>query len=182
MFGLQHWNVEPDMFLFAKAVTSGYFPLGGVGVNDRIARTLDTGSSVWMHAFTYSCHPVGCAVALATLDVIERENFPQQAAEKGAYLLKRLREALADHPHVGEVRGLGMMTAIEYVRDRETKAEFAPEEKVGHRVHVAAQERGLFSRLRGDVFCIAPPIISTEKQLDRIAEIMKGATEAVLGR
>lgn len=180
MFGLQHWNVEPDMFLFAKAVTSGYFPLGGVGINDRIAQTLDTASPVWMHAFTYSCHPVGCAVALATLDVIEREKFPQQAAEKGTYLLRRLREALADHPHVGEVRGLGMMTAVEYVRDKRTKEEFPAEEKVGHRVHVAAQERGLFSRLRGDVFCIAPPIISTERQLDRIAEIMKDATEAVL--
>jgi adenosylmethionine-8-amino-7-oxononanoate aminotransferase len=167
---------------FAKAITSGYFPRGGIGVNDKIASAFDTAQAIWMHAFTYSSHPVGCAVALAMLDIVERENFPQQAAEKGKYFLGRLREALAGHPHVGDVRGLGLMCAIEYVRDKSTKEEFAPEEKVGHRVHVAAQERGLFSRLRGDVFCLAPPIITTEKQLDRIVEIMQGATEAVLGK
>src|SRR3990172_4019979 len=133
-------------------------------------------------AFTYSCHPVGCAVALATLDIIEREDFPKQAAQKGRFFLSRLRDALADHPHVGDVRGLGLMAAVEYVRDKSTKEEFAPEEKVGHRVHVAAQERGLFSRLRGDVFCLAPPIITTEQQLDKIVEIMRDATDAVLGK
>ena len=182
MFGLEHWGIEPDMITFAKGVTSGYFPLGGIGINDRLAEVFDAADQVWMHAFTYSAHPVGCAVALATLDIIQREDFVTQAREKGSRLLKSLKNALGDHPHVGEVRGLGLMCAIEYVRDKSTKQEFAPEEKVGPRVHAAAQERGLFSRLRGDVFCIAPPIVTSPSQLDRIAEIMKGATEAVLGR
>ncbi len=182
MFGLQHWGVEPDMILFAKAITSGYFPLGGIGVNDKIASAFESAKAVWMHAFTYSSHPVGCAVALATIDIIERENFPRQAAEKGRYFLGKLRDALAGHQHVGDIRGLGLMCAIEYVRDKSTKEEFSPEEQVGHRVHVAAQERGLYSRLRGDVFCLAPPIITSEQQLDRIVEIMVGATEAVLGK
>jgi len=182
MFGLEHWGVEPDMITFAKAITSGYFPLGGIGINDRIAEVFDAAENVWMHAYTYSAHPVGCAVALANLDIIQREDFVTQAREKGAYLLGALQQALSDHPHVGEVRGLGLMCAIEYVKDKATKEEFKPEEKVGVRVHAAAQERGLFSRLRGDVFCLAPPIVTTKSQLDRIVEIMKGATEAVLGR
>ena len=107
MFGLEHWGIEPDMITFAKAITSGYFPLGGIGVSDRLAEVFDAAENVWMHAFTYSGHPVGCAVALANLDIIEREDFVGQAREKGAYLLKSLKQALAGHPHVGEVRGLG---------------------------------------------------------------------------
>jgi adenosylmethionine-8-amino-7-oxononanoate aminotransferase len=181
MWGLEHWGVEPDMIQFAKAITSGYFPLGGIGISEAIANVLDTGEMTWMHAYTYSAHPVGCAVALKTIDIIEREDFPAQAAEKGAYLLKNLQQALAGHPHVGEVRGKGLMCGIEYVQDKQTKAEFPPAEQVGARVHAAAQKRGLFSRLRGDVFCLAPPIITPTAQLDRIVEIMADATREVLG-
>ena len=108
-FALDHWGVEPDVFQFAKAITSGYFPLGGVGVAERIAKVLDHGASPWMHAYTYSAHPVGCAVALRNLDILEREGLPAQAAQKGDYLLAQLRASLADHPHVGEVRGKGLM-------------------------------------------------------------------------
>ncbi len=104
---------------------------------------------------------------------LEQEDFVGQAREKGAYLLKSLKQALAGHPHVGEVRGLGLMWAIEYVKDKATREEFKPEEKVGARIHAAAQERGLFSRLRGDVFCLAPPIVTSQQQLDRIIEIMQ---------
>lgn len=181
LFALDHWGIEPDMLLFAKAVTSGYFPMGGVGISDRIAAVLDSGEQTWMHAFTYSAHPVGCAVALANLDLVVGEGYPQQCAEKGAYLLARLQESLGNHPHVGEIRGLGLMTAIEYVQDRATKAEFPASENVGNRVHQAAQKRGLFSRLRGDVFNLASPAITTQSQLDEMVEIMVAATHEVLG-
>lgn len=182
MFGLEHWGVEPDMMLFAKAITSGYFPLGGVGISEKIARVLDTGELPWMQAYTYSGHPVGCAVALRTLDIVEQEGFPAQAAEKGAYLLKNLRDALGSHRHVGDVRGLGLMCALEFVHDRATKAEFPVEDKIGGKVHLAAQRRGLFSRLRGEsVFCLAPPIVTPYPMLDRIVEIMAGAVGEVLG-
>ncbi len=180
-FGLEHWGIEPDIMQFAKAITSGYFPLGGIGVNDEIANVLDTGDMVWMHAYTYSSHPVGCAIALRNLDIIEQEDFPAQAAEKGDYLLKQLDSALSNHPHVGEVRGLGMMAAVEYVQDKSTKAEFPPEDKIGVKIDAATQERGLFSRLRGDVFCIAPPIVTSKAQIDRIVDIMRDSTVAVLG-
>jgi adenosylmethionine-8-amino-7-oxononanoate aminotransferase len=181
MFGLTHWNVEPDMIQFAKAITSGYFPLGGIGVNDDVAAVLDSGDSVWMHAFTYSAHPVGCAVALANLDIIEKEDFPAQAAEKGTRLLDGLKNALADHKNVGDVRGLGMMCAVEIVKDKSTKEEFPAEEKVGIKIHQAAQQRGLFSRLRGDVYCLAPPIVTTEAQIDQIVDALRGAVDDVLG-
>jgi adenosylmethionine-8-amino-7-oxononanoate aminotransferase len=182
LFGLQHWGVEPDMILFAKAITSGYFPLGGMGISEKIARVLDQGDMAWMHAYTYSAHPVGCAVALRTLEIIEQESFPAQAAEKGAALLKNLQAALGSHPHVGDVRGKGLMCGIEFVQDKGTKAEFPASEKIGSRVHLAAQKHGLVSRLRGEsVFCLAPPIITPPALLDRIVEIMALAIEDVLG-
>jgi adenosylmethionine-8-amino-7-oxononanoate aminotransferase len=142
---------------------------------------MDEGKATWMHAYTYSAHPVGCAVALANLDIIEGEDFPTQAAEKGRYLLDGLQSALGDHPHVGEIRGLGLMIGIELVQDKEAKAEFPAAEKVGIRVHQAAQERGLFSRLRQDVFCLAPPVIISRSQMDRVVEIMTESVDEVLG-
>ena len=180
LFALDHWGVEPDMMQFAKAVTSGYFPLGGVGVNDTIAEVLDESSSPWMHAYTYSAHPVGCAVALRTIDIILDEDFCAQAAAKGERLLAGLKAALADHPHVGEVRGKGLMCAVEMVQDKATKAEFPATDNIGVKVHAATQQRGLFSRLRGDVFCLAPPVVTTTEQLDRIVEILAAAIAEVL--
>ena len=182
LFGLAHWGVEPDMILFAKAITSGYFPLGGIGINEKIANVLDAGELPWMHAFTYSAHPVGCAVALATLDIIQKEDFPTQADEKGALLLRGLQSALSSHAHVGDVRGKGLMCGIEFVQDRRTKAEYPAEEKIGSKIHAAAQKRGLFSRLRGEsVFCLAPPVVTPAPVLDRIVEIMAEAVAEVLG-
>ena len=180
LFALDHWGVEPDMMQFAKAVTSGYFPLGGVGVNDTIAEVLDESSSPWMHAYTYSAHPVGCVVALRTMDIILDEDFPAQAAAKGAHLLAGLQAALESHPHVGEVRGKGLMCAVEIVQDKATKAEFPATDNIGVKVHAATQQRGLFSRLRGDVFCLAPPVVTTTGQLDRIVEILAAAIAEVL--
>ncbi len=181
MFALDHWGVRPDMIQFAKAITSGYFPLGGIGISDEIAHTMQTGNTAWMHAYTYSAHPVGCAVALAMQDIIRKEDFPGQAARKGARFLQNLKDAVADHPHVGDVRGLGLMCAVEIVKDKETKEEFSADEKVGPRVHQAGVQRGLFSRVRGDVYCLAPPIVTTEEQLDQIVDILKESIKAVLG-
>jgi putrescine---pyruvate transaminase len=180
-FGLEHWGVAPDIMQFAKGITSGYFPFGGVGVSDAIARSLDEAPGPWMHAYTYSAHPVGCAVALSTLQIIEEENLVAEAARKGALLLDALRSRLGDHPCVGEIRGKGLMCAVEFVKDRVTKAPFAPEEQVGARIHAEAIARGLFSRVRGDVFVLAPPFIIPDATLHRIAEILASATKAVIG-
>jgi putrescine---pyruvate transaminase len=180
-FALDHWHVAPDVVQFAKAITSGYFPFGGIGINDEIARVLDEAPTPWMHAYTYSAHPTGCAVALRTLQIIEEENLVAEAARKGAHLIDVLRAHLAHHPHVGEIRGKGFMCALEFVKDRETKKPFAPEEQIGARVFAEAQTRGLFSRVRGDVFVLAPPFVTPDHVLDRIGEILVSATKAVLG-
>jgi L-2,4-diaminobutyrate transaminase len=134
-----------------------------------------------MHAYTYSAHPVGCAVALRTLQILEDEHLVAQAARKGARLLEALRAGLGHHPHVGDVRGKGLMCAVEFVKDRGARTAFGPDERVGARIHAEAVARGLFSRVRGDVFVLAPPFVTPDDVLDRIAEILAAATRAVLG-
>jgi putrescine---pyruvate transaminase len=181
LFALEHWGVEPDLISFAKGITSGYFPLGGVGVNDAIAAALDSDTTPWMHAFTYSAHPVGCAVALRMLDILDREALPARAASLGDHLLERLRTTLGDHRHVGEIRGLGLMCAVEFVQDRETKAPFPVSGKVGTRINAEAQRRGLFSRHRGDIYMLAPPFVITNEQIDRIVAILTESVHTVLG-
>jgi adenosylmethionine-8-amino-7-oxononanoate aminotransferase len=179
-FALDHWNVQPDLVQFAKGITSGYFPLGGVGVNDTIASILDDSAAPWMHAFTYSAHPVGCAVALRNIRILEEEDLLKHASEKGEYLLSGLRDALGDHPHVGDVRGKGLMCAIEIVKDKASKEEFAASESIGARIDHEAQSRGLFSRCRGDVYYLAPPFVTTYSQLDRIVGVLRDSVKAVL--
>ena len=181
MFAFDHWGIEPDIVQFAKAITSGYFPFGGIGVSDAIKATLDDDGRPWMHAYTYSAHPVGCAVALRTLRIIEDEGFPEQAATKGRGLLDRLVAALGDHPHVGNIRGKGLMCAVEIVQDRDTKQSFPAADKVGPRVHRHALDRGLFSRVKGDSYLLAPPFVITNEQLDRAVEILAAAIDDVVG-
>ena len=181
MFGLEHWGVKPDMIQFAKAITSGYFPLGGIGISDEIADVMHDSGKPWMHAYTYSAHPTGCAIACAMLDLIEAEDFSAQAAEKGKRLLVGLKDALGGHPNVGEVRGLGMMCAIEYVKDRATKELFDPSEDIGAKINAQTIERGLFSRIRTDAFFLAPPIVTDNDTIDRMIEITAESTKAVLG-
>ncbi|MDH3714329.1 MAG: aspartate aminotransferase family protein [Gammaproteobacteria bacterium] len=181
MWALEHWGVEPDLIQFAKAITSGYFPFGGIGISDEIADVMLNSGEPWMHAYTYSAHPIGCAMALAMLDIVEREDFPGQAAEKGAYLMSALQAALGEHPHVGDIRGLGLMCALEFVQDRGSKQEFDPALGIGAKIHAAGMQRGMFSRVRGDVYCIAPPIVTGRETLDSIVEILLSSTQAVLG-
>jgi len=181
-FGLSRYDVEPDIVCFAKAITSGYFPLGGIGVNQQIADAIDQGrgEGTWMHAFTYSGHPVGCAVALKNLEIIETEELVDRAAVMGNHLLHQAK-SLESHPHVGEVRGLGLMAAVELVADKTTKAEFPKEEQIGIRVHQETQKRGMFTRLRTDVYNLAPPFIVTKSQIDSMIHILADSIEVVLG-
>jgi adenosylmethionine-8-amino-7-oxononanoate aminotransferase len=182
-FALQRYGIEPDIITFAKGITSGYFPLGGVGVNDKIAAAIDSGrdATTWMHAFTYSAHPTGCAVALETLRILRAEGLLERAKELGQRLLSGLRTLLS-HPHVGDVRGLGYMAAVEVVADKATKAEFAPEAKVGPRILAEALKHGMFNRMRGEVYNFAPCYVAQERQLDRMIQIMGEAIDAAVAR
>jgi adenosylmethionine-8-amino-7-oxononanoate aminotransferase len=181
-FGLERYGVEPDIAQFAKGITSGYIPLGGVGVSDKVRAVLDgvPPEKRWMHAYTYSGHPTSCAVALANIAIIEREGLVERAAVLGERLLNRLL-ALADLPAVGDVRGLGMMAAVELVADKATKQPFAPADNVGGRVGAELTKRGLFTRIVGETICLAPPLVTTEEQVDRIVAITGAAIAAVTG-
>ena len=132
-----------------------------------------------MHAYTYSGHPTSSAVALANIDIIENEGLVQRAAEMGNRLLEGLH-TLDDLDGVGEVRGLGLMTAVELVADKATKAPFPTDAKVGPRMHQEMTQRGLFTRMRGEVVCLAPPLVTTPEQVDRMVEILHDAIPAAL--
>jgi adenosylmethionine-8-amino-7-oxononanoate aminotransferase len=185
-FALGHWNVEPDLVSFAKGVTSGYLPLGGVIVSKRVHQAIEEApmDEKFMHAATYSGHPVCCAVGLRNIDILEQEGLPERAAVMGKRLLTGL-ESLNSLPVVGEVRGLGMMCGVELVED---KASRKPAIGLGPRVVAEAMKRGLIIRQRGgggtpvsgDSLCIAPPLMTPEATLDRIVSIVGESIQAAV--
>ena len=183
-FALGHWRVEPDLVSFAKGVTSGYLPLGGVIASKRVHDAIESAPAdkKFMHAATYSGHPVCCAVGLANVEIIEREGLVERAAVVGKRLLAGL-DGLRDLPVVGDVRGLGMMCGVELVADRATKE---PALGLGARITREAMARGLLPRIRaggrdpafGDTICLAPPLMTPEATIDRIPEILRAAIRA----
>jgi adenosylmethionine-8-amino-7-oxononanoate aminotransferase len=186
-FALGHWGVEPDLVSFAKGVTSAYLPLGGVIVSKKVHEAVDAAppDQKFMHAATYSGHPVCCAVGLRNVEIIEAEGLVERAGVMGRRLLANL-ETLRDLPAVGDVRGLGMMCAVELVADRASKA---PAIGLGGRVAREAVARGLTMRLRagsvdpaiGDTICLAPPLMTPEATLDRIVDILRDAIRVAAG-
>jgi adenosylmethionine-8-amino-7-oxononanoate aminotransferase len=180
-FGLEHWNVQPDIISFAKGITSGYLPLGGIGISDRVFKVLADAPPTrrWMHAFTYSGHPTCCAVALATLDIVEKEGLVEEAGRKGKKLLAGLKQ-LATHENVGDVRGLGLMCGVELVEDKATKKRFSAERKVGVRLYQECCKRGLVSRIKDDIYMLAPAFVISDADLDRCVNIIGEAIPAAL--
>ena len=181
MFALEHYGVQPDLVQFAKAITSGYIPLGGIGISDKIAEVIKSSDKPWMHAYTYSGHPTTCAVGLATLDIIENEDFPGQAASKGDYLLEKLHAELDGHPHVGDVRGKGLMCGVELVENKASKELYPAEWGVGAKMTKAMIDHGLFTRMRSEVVCIAPPLTADESTLDDIVSAVRDSVVDVFG-
>ena len=180
-FGLEHYGVEPDIMQFAKGITSGYVPLGGIGVSDAIREVINgvPAAKRWMHAYTYSGHPTCCAVALSNLDIIERERLVERAAVGGTRLLDRLR-GLEAMDGVGHVRALGLMAAVEVVADKTTKALFPAQAGLAQRLTDALLERGLCTRVALDCICLAPPLVTSDALLDRIVDILHEAIPPVL--
>lgn len=181
-FGLEHWGVRPDIVQFAKGITSGYVPLGGIGVSARIKQVLDEAPSDrrWWHGYTCSAHPVACAVALETIRIIESEKLVARSAVLGERLLARLRSGLADHPNVGEIRGLGLLAGIELVADRTSKATFPAQSGLAAKLRTALAQRGLCTRVLTDIICLAPPLTASETEIDLIADIVTDAVSATL--
>jgi adenosylmethionine-8-amino-7-oxononanoate aminotransferase len=192
-FALEHWNVQPDILSFAKGVTSGYLPLGGIMVSRAIKDAMDNvkPEDRWMHAYTYSGHPTCCAVANKNLEIMERERLWENAAKMGDRLYAGFKSAFDGHPHVGEVRGgKGLLAAVEIVEDKGTKKNFGADRKVAPRLQAEMLKRGVVTRVRavagahpapGDCAFFAPPLVVTEKEVDRIVSVARDALKATLG-
>lgn len=184
-FGSTLYGIEPDLITVAKGLTSAYAPLSAAIVNDKVWRVLESGSDRYgpfSHGYTYSGHPLCAAAGLANLQLLEDENIVVHARDTGHYLQNRLRETFAHLPYVGEVRGVGMLAAIEFVADTERKTRFAPEQKVGAQLSAACLASGVISRAmpHGDILGFAPPLVATTSDIDEIVDRVATAILPVL--
>ncbi|KRE24406.1 hypothetical protein ASE66_04020 [Bosea sp. Root483D1] len=185
MFGSHHYGIEPDLITIAKGLTSAYFPLSGSIVGEKIYAVMEEGAAkvgAFSHGYTYSGHPIGAAAANAVLDIVEKEDLPGNARVVGEHFQQRLTATFAQLPIVGEVRGVGLMGAIEFVADRERKTRFDAGLKVGARVSKAARDRGLIARAmpHGDILGFAPPLVTTKGEIDEIISIAEAAVREVM--
>jgi L-2,4-diaminobutyrate transaminase len=184
-FGAHRYGIEPDLITVAKGLTSAYAPLSAAIVSEKVYAVLEEAADrvgPFSHGYTYSGHPLCAAAANAALDIVEREDLAGRAAATGAYLQRRMTAAFAQLPIVGEVRGEGMLAAVEFVADREAKLRFAPDLKVGARISKACLEWGLIARAmpHGDILGFAPPLVMTEAEVDEMVEIALAAVRSVM--
>ena len=169
-FGSDHYGIRPDLMSMAKGLSSGYLPIGAVMVGDRVADVLTEQGGEFAHGFTYSGHPVACAVAIANLGILRRERLIERVRDDtGPYLQRRWRE-LAGHPLVGEVRGVGFIGALELVQDKATRRFFAERGKVGTICRDLCVENGLVMRATKDTMLIAPPLVTTRAEIDELVD------------
>ena len=172
-FGSQVYGMKPDLITVAKGLTSAYVPLSGAIVGEKVWKVLEQGSDIYgpfSHGYTYSAHPIGAAAGLANLDVIAADDLTGNARDTGAYFQAKLAEAFGDHPLVGEVRGVGLLGAVEFVADRTKKTRFDPNLKVGPRIAAAALGENLIARAmpHGDILGFAPPLCITRDEIDDV--------------
>jgi adenosylmethionine-8-amino-7-oxononanoate aminotransferase len=186
-FGIDHWGVSPDMIVAGKGASSGYWPLGLCIVNDSVHEIAGPG---FVHGFTYSHHPAGAAAGLAVLRILEEENLVEASVIKGDMLQKALIDALSEHPHVGDIRGRGLLVAVELVSERATKRPFARSEAVTERVLVAARSQGLLvypaskgvDGVNGDAVLIGPPLTISPEEIALTVERLVAAIWAAIPR
>jgi L-2,4-diaminobutyrate transaminase len=183
-FGSEHYAIRPDLITIAKGLTSAYAPLSGVIVGDRVWEVLERGTDEFGpigHGWTYSAHPLCAAAGVANLELIDREGLVENARVVGAHFNARLLEALGAHEIVGEVRGEGLLAAVELAADPETRELFDPSLKVGARVAAACLGRGLIARPmpEGDILGLAPPLCLTHEEADDIVRVVKESVDEV---
>lgn len=175
LFGSRGWGVKPDIMCLAKGISSGYVPLSATLINQRVASAWerDAGfTSVYMHGYTYSGHPVSCAAGLAAIDIVLRENLAENAAVVGDYFLERLLELKSKHRAIGDVRGKGLMIAIELVKDRQTKEPFGPEEAYPLAISEGCVNSGVMLRTIVNKLIISPPLTFTKDNVDEVIEVL----------
>lgn len=187
MFGSTHYEIEPDIITIAKGLTSAYAPLSGSIISDKVWKVLEQGTDEngpIGHGWTYSAHPIGAAAGVANLKLIDALGLVKNAGEVGAYLNGAMKAALSDHPNVGDIRGEGMLCAVELVEDRAARRFFDPVRKIGPQVSAAMLAQGkVIARAmpQGDIIGFAPPFCLTRAEADQVVAATVAAIEATLG-
>ncbi|MCA1242214.1 aspartate aminotransferase family protein [Stappia stellulata] len=186
MFGSDHYGIEADIITIAKGLTSAYAPLSGSIISDKVWKVLEQGTDEngpIGHGWTYSAHPIGAAAGVANLKLIDDQNLVANAGETGAYFNAQMREALADHPHVGDVRGEGLLCAVEFVDDKKSRTFFDPSKKIGALVSGALLKHGVIGRAmpQGDILGFAPPFCITRAEALHVVAKTREAVKEVLG-
>ncbi|MCO6387451.1 aspartate aminotransferase family protein [Aliihoeflea sp. 40Bstr573] len=186
MFGSDHYGIAPDMITIAKGLTSAYAPLSGSIISQKVWKVLEQGTDEngpIGHGWTYSAHPIGAAAGVANLKLIDSLGLVNNASETGAYLNAEMRKALGGHAHVGDVRGEGMLCAVEFVEDRDKRTFFDPAKKVGPSVAASLLKRGVIARAmpQGDILGFAPPLCLTRAEADEVVSKTAEAVREVLG-
>ncbi|OIP17963.1 MAG: aspartate aminotransferase family protein [Comamonadaceae bacterium CG_4_9_14_3_um_filter_60_33] len=176
-FAYEKFGYKPDLVTFAKAVTSGYIPLGGVMVGNRVAQVLIDKGGEFNHGYTYSGHPVACAVALANLDIMESEQLPQRVRDDIGPYLATCFAAIAEHPLVGLAETCGFTAGLVLVKDKQNKTLFDEELGVGMMCRRHCFENGLIMRAVGDRMIIAPPLIMTRAEIDEMMRLIRLALD-----
>jgi putrescine---pyruvate transaminase len=172
-FGSDTFGIRPDLMVIAKGLSSGYVPIAGVMVGDRVAAALVSDRNEFAHGFTYSGHPTACAVALANIEILERERLVERVGEEVAPYFREKLMTLADHPLVGEVRTLGLLGAVELVEDRATRRHFAPERNVGMICRDHCFANNLVMRAIRDIMVLSPPLVIRPEQIDEVVAIAR---------
>lgn len=186
-FAMEQYGVQPDLITLAKGAAGGYFPLSILGVKGSDLEVIRQGPGNFNHGGTFSHHAVGAAAALAVMEILEADDLVARAARVGAYLGQELRHALSDLPCVGDVRGVGMMWGVEFVRDRESKEPFPADLHFARQVVKRCREMGVLlypghggvDGVRGDHLMVAPPYIASEEQIDTVVDILFQAIRQV---
>jgi adenosylmethionine-8-amino-7-oxononanoate aminotransferase len=181
-FAIQHWHVEPDIVLVGKGIASGYAPLGAVLVAPPVVEAFERGSSAFQHGFTYQAHPVATAAGNAVLDYMESHQLLHRVTPAGETLRAKLAH-LESHPNVGEIRGLGLLLGIEFVKDKSTREPFPKEQNIAERIRQVALDQnvltypmqGCVDGFNGDHILLAPPFILSPQESDQIAGTLHSA-------
>jgi L-2,4-diaminobutyrate transaminase len=186
MMGSNHYGIEPDIITIAKGLTSAYAPLSGSIISKRVWQVLEQGTDEFGaigHGWTYSAHPIGAAAGVANLKLIDSLGLVANAGDTGAYFNKGMTDAVGKHKNVGDVRGEGMLCAVELVEDRDNRVFFDPARKVGPSVAAALLKRGVIARAmpQGDIIGFAPPLCLSREEADTIVSATAEALKEVCG-
>lgn len=185
MFAMEYAGVSPDIMCMSKGLTAGYYPMAIIGITQEIYDSFYAdyleGKS-FLHSHTYSGNPIGCRIALEVLRIFREENILEMIEEKGEYLRKKAQEVFEGHPYIGEYRQIGMIGALEFVKDRDSKELFPSEERAGYEIYKIALKKGALLRPLGNVIYFMPPYIITKEEIDKMLEICKESIDEYIDR